>query len=154
HDQKLQIEFATLQFEFEFALCNLQFSICITYPRESSPLSPAGRGNRRMTGPPLRWRRLCVPKRGHRPEEYEDAAAGDGRSGRFAVADGATESAFAGDWSRLLAEAFVRDSVLVKGWPNWLPEVRNRWLEAVGKRDLPWYLEEKFAQGAFATLLG
>jgi hypothetical protein len=95
-----------------------------------------------------------VPKRGHRPEENEDAAAGDGGRGRFAVADGATESAFAGDWSRLLAEAFVRDSVLERGWPDWLPPVRQQWLETVGGRDLPWYLEEKFKQGAFATFLG
>jgi hypothetical protein len=95
-----------------------------------------------------------VPKRGHRPEEYEDAAAGDGGRGRFAVADGATESAFAGDWSRLLAEAFVRDSIMERGWPEWLPAVRKQWLEAVGGRELPWYLEEKFAQGAFSTFLG
>ncbi len=103
---------------------------------------------------PLRWRRLTVPKRGHRPEENEDAAAGDGGRGRFAVADGATESAFAGDWSRLLAEAFVRDSIMERGWPDWLPPVRQQWLDTVGGRELPWYLEEKFEQGAFATLLG
>jgi hypothetical protein len=107
-----------------------------------------------MAQVPLRWRRLAVPKRGHRPEEYEDAAAGDGGRGRFAVADGATESAFAGDWSRLLAEAFVTEPVMDRGWPDWLPPVRGRWLETVGRRELPWYLEEKFAQGAFATLLG
>jgi hypothetical protein len=107
-----------------------------------------------MASAPLRWRRLSVPKRGHRPEEYEDAAAGDGGLGRFAVADGATESAFAGDWSRLLAEAFVRDSIMERGWPEWLPPVRKQWLETVGNRELPWYLEEKFAQGAFSTLLG
>src|SRR5207244_4452936 len=106
------------------------------------------------THPPLRWRQLAVPKRGHRPEEYEDAAAGDGSRGRFAVADGATESAFAGDWSRLLAEAFVLDSLVARGWKEWLPEVRRRWLEAVGSREMPWYLEEKSAQGAFATFLG
>jgi hypothetical protein len=103
---------------------------------------------------PLRWRKLAVAKRGHRPDEDEDAAAGDGARGRFAVADGATESAFAGDWSRLLAEAFVLDPLLPAGWKAWLPKVRGRWQENVGARDMPWYLEEKAEQGAFAAFLG
>ena len=48
----------------------------------------------------LQWQSLSLPKRGHSPEEYEDALAGDPRSGRFAVADGASESSFAGLWAR------------------------------------------------------
>ena len=89
---------------------------------------------------PLRWRKLSVPKRGHRSDEYEDAAVGDGGRGRFAVADGATESAFAGDWARLLAESFVREPAFERGWGEWLPTCGAR-LEA-GGRELPWYLEE------------
>ncbi len=104
--------------------------------------------------PPLKWQILRVPKRGHKIEEYEDAAAGHGLSGRFAVADGATESAFAGSWARALAEAFVNGPMATSGWAAWLPEVRSRWLNEVGEQELPWYLEEKFEQGAFATLLG
>lgn len=107
-----------------------------------------------MPAAPLRWRKFSLPKRGHRPDEYEDAAVGDGGRGRFAITDGATESAFAGDWARLLAEAFVREPAFERRWDDWLPAVRTRWLEAVGARELPWYLEEKLAQGAFATLLG
>ena len=49
-----------------------------------------------------------VVRRGHRPEEYEDAFASDDAAGRYAVADGDTESCFAGLWARLLAEGFVR----------------------------------------------
>jgi len=50
-----------------------------------------------MTKPGLhRWRALGLPKRGHSAEEYEDAFAGDPKVGRFAVADGASESSFAG----------------------------------------------------------
>jgi hypothetical protein len=103
---------------------------------------------------PLIWRILRVPKRGHTLEEYEDAAAGHGLLGRFAVADGATESAFAGPWASALAEAFVQNPVSPGGWAGWLPEVRRRWLKEVGDQELPWYLEEKFQQGAYATLLG
>ena len=106
------------------------------------------------TARPLLWRILRVPKRGHTLEEYEDAAAGHGLSGRFAVADGATESAFAGPWARALAEAFVQGPVAAGGWAGWLPDVRQRWLNEIGSPELPWYLEEKFQQGAFATLLG
>ena len=52
-----------------------------------------------------------LPKHGHTAEEYEDAtaepvAAGDGTV-RVAVADGATESAFAGAWARTLVEEFL-----------------------------------------------
>src|SRR5262245_11739822 len=104
--------------------------------------------------PPLKWQILCVPKRGHKMEEYEDAAAGHGLAGRFAVADGATESAFAGSWARALAEAFVQGPVAAGGWARWLPDVRRRWLKEIDGKELPWYLEEKFQQGAFATLLG
>jgi len=104
--------------------------------------------------PPLRWQILKVPKRGHKIEEYEDAAAGHGLSGRFAVADGATESAFAGSWARALAEAFVQGPIAAGGWAGWLPDVRKRWLKEIDGQELPWYLEEKFQQGAFATLLG
>jgi hypothetical protein len=49
-----------------------------------------------------------VVRRGHGPEEYEDAAAADDAAGRYAVTDGATESCFAGLWARLLAEGFLR----------------------------------------------
>jgi len=107
-----------------------------------------------MNPPPLRWRLLSAPKRGHKLDEYEDAAVGDGGRGRFAVADGATESAFAGDWARILTETFVREPAFERPWSDWLPGPRGRWIEAVGGRELPWYLEEKFHQGAFATLLG
>src|SRR3954471_6828632 len=98
---------------------------------------------------PFRWRALRLPKRGHTPEEYEDAFAADPAAGRFAVADGASESAFAGEWARLLAEPYVAASGPGTGW---LEGARDRWVAALAGRELPWYLEEKFEQGAYATL--
>jgi hypothetical protein len=92
-----------------------------------------------------------LPRRGHTAAECEDAFAGDPHAGRFAVADGATESAFAGAWAGLLAEGCVRNA---SPWHHWLPEARARWQEALGGRELPWYAETKAADGAFATLLG
>jgi hypothetical protein len=103
--------------------------------------------------PPLRWQTLWLPKRGHAVEEYEDAHAGDGGSGRFAVADGAAESSFAGLWARLLVENFVRPATPVPE-NDWLAPLRESWARAVGGRELPWYAETKVQEGAFATFLG
>ncbi|MCC6416699.1 MAG: protein phosphatase 2C domain-containing protein [Gemmataceae bacterium] len=108
-----------------------------------------------QAAPPLFCQTLAVPKAGHRVEEYEDAAAGDVRRGRFAVADGATESSFAALWAQLLGAEFV--AAPADGfapWSDWLPPLRRRWTDQVGARALPWYAEMKLQQGAFATFLG
>jgi hypothetical protein len=97
------------------------------------------------------WRAFHLPREGHTPTEYEDAFAGDPARGRFAVADGASESAFAGDWARLLVQAYVRRP---GPWSAWLPAVRRRWHRQGQKRELPWYAEAKFQEGAYAALLG
>ena len=104
--------------------------------------------------PSLTWASRAVPKGGCTAAECEDASAADPDAARFAVADGASESAFAGEWALLLAEAYVADPPGSDGWPAWLAPVRKRWLARVGGRAMPWYLEEKFDAGAFATLLG
>ncbi len=98
--------------------------------------------------PPISCRVLHQPKHGHSADEYEDAFAADPQAGRFAVADGASESSFAGLWARLLVEGFVQAA------PNWLEAVRRTWAARVDGASLPWYAEAKRADGAFATLLG
>src|SRR5262245_28195785 len=103
------------------------------------------------TPPPLRWQALHLPKRGHSAQEYEDAFAADCAAGRFALADGVSESSFAREWAGLLVESFVRSP---GRWSEWLPGARQRWREQVGGRELPWYAEFKLEQGAHATLLG
>jgi hypothetical protein len=103
--------------------------------------------------PVLRWHVLSVPKHGHTDDEYEDAWAADPASGRFAVADGATESSFAALWARLLAEAFLTASTPADS-SAWLDEPRRRWAAEVMGLELPWFAEMKRDQGAFATLLG
>jgi hypothetical protein len=107
------------------------------------------------SGEQIRCVAFCEPKHGSGPEEYEDAWAGNLAVGRFAVADGATESSYAGLWARMLVEEFVSTACLEPAtWSTWLPEVQTRWEEAVGKQPLPWYAEIKWQQGAFATFLG
>src|SRR5690242_16921574 len=101
--------------------------------------------------PVLCWQPFRLPRRGYSADEYEDAFAGDDRTGRFAVADGATESSFAAAWARLLVEEYVRTPTR---WSSWLPAVRRRWAAGVEGRPLPWYAEAKAEEGAYATLLG
>jgi len=104
------------------------------------------------TDPPC-WQVLSCPKEGHTDAEYEDAWAGDASRGRFALADGASESAFAGLWARLLTQGF-----LSAGRPRdlgaWLSDARQRWSEEVMNLELPWYAEMKRSEGSFATFLG
>lgn len=102
----------------------------------------------------IRWRSFALHKEGNSPEEYEDAFAGDPKTGRFAVADGAAESSFARYWARLLVESFVasRERKTSTGWQ--LPALQQRWAKEVDKLQLDWFGEEKRTLGAFATFLG
>lgn len=96
-----------------------------------------------------------LAKRGNEPDEYEDAYAVDSSRGRFAIADGATESSFVREWTQLLVEKFVELPVRwQRRWRDWLPPLQQCWIEDIGSRDLPWFSEGKVAQGAFATFLG
>jgi len=100
--------------------------------------------------------RACwLAKRGNSPEEYEDAFAADDVAGRYAIADGATESSFSGLWARLLVDQFVQDS---GGdplrWTERLPALQDQLHTHISRRPLPWYAEAQLLQGSFATLLG
>jgi hypothetical protein len=100
-------------------------------------------------------REFWVPRRGNRPEEYEDAFATNLRAGRFAVADGATESSFAALWARLLVEDFVQNAAADSaGWESRLAELQKQWHASVWRPDLPWNVEDKLLRGAFSTFLG
>src|SRR5262245_52511752 len=111
-----------------------------------------------MAAPGLALRHTCfrLPRKGHPGDECQDAAAGDAERGRFAVADGATESAHAGLWARLLVETFVAARNGADGMP-WLGEAQQRWAVITRRRpgdpEPPWYLETGLRQGAFATFL-
>jgi hypothetical protein len=100
------------------------------------------------------WR----PKAGHRADEYEDAAAVSANTfpTYAAIADGATESAFARRWAQLLVrgcvEAQVASAAELKGQ---LPAWQTAWHEAVAARttEAPWYAAAKAEEGAYAALL-
>lgn len=99
-------------------------------------------------------------KIGSSPEEYEDAfwpeaAATFARDGRFAVADGATESSYSRHWAQLLVGAvggqgYTRRETLIRH----LDELRTEWSTAHVNPSQPWYVAQKLELGAFAALLG
>jgi hypothetical protein len=101
-----------------------------------------------------------LPKRGNTAEEYEDAywptepVDFASECFRFAVADGATETSFAGAWAKVLARAYCRDQLSEKKIRRLLPRLEKEWQVSIGNGSLPWYAEQKLSQGAFATLLG
>jgi len=103
---------------------------------------------------PIKWRAFALPKRGHKAEEYEDAYAGDAKVGRFAVADGASESSFANRWAKLLVDAFVHADKEAESEWSWLDRPQQRWSAEVDGQQLAWYADEKRQLGAHATLLG
>jgi hypothetical protein len=103
---------------------------------------------------PLRFHVVHAPKAGNTEAEYEDAFAALPERGRFAVADGASESSFAQRWAELLVQEFV-----ARPWKSgrdeaWLGPLQKKWAGEVDALALPWYAAEKRAQGAYATFLG
>lgn len=109
----------------------------------------------------LRARTFSAPKSGHTAEEYEDAAAGpaaapDGTT-RLALADGATESAFAGLWAQTLVASFVApESAVPETFGEFLHRARRAFGEAIAEREagLSWYASAKAEEGAHAAFLG
>ncbi len=103
---------------------------------------------------PMTWQAFHLPKRGNTSEEYEDAYAANPEAGRVGIADGASESSFAGLWARLLVEGFSNGQAKPDGGRGWLNALQQRWSATVDGPSLPWYAEIKREEGAFATFLG
>src|SRR5260370_10053493 len=104
-----------------------------------------------MVPPPEVFR---VPKDGSSWAEYEDAIAWSRRRRRFAVADGASASAFARRWAHLLVQAYVGGRLSAEGIEEDLAPLQVRWTEIVEQKNLPWYALEQVRRGAFAALVG
>ena len=109
----------------------------------------------------MKTRVFWVPKGRASPDEHEDAfafsehgAPVSGAPFRLAVADGATEAAFARRWAQLLAEGFITHGADVLA--EKLPAVQDEWQTSVDSQSgtFPWYTAAKAEAGAFAALLG
>jgi hypothetical protein len=91
------------------------------------------------------------PKPDGTPESCEDAwgpeaADGDFERFRCAVADGASTSAFARDWARILVRDFIAEVALESSQASWQAGIADS--------DGPWWLSHKVAEGAHAAFLG
>jgi serine/threonine protein phosphatase PrpC len=95
-----------------------------------------------------------LAKDGSTRAEYEDAIAWSRRNRRFAVADGASASAFARLWAQLLVRAYVSGGLAAETIQADLAPLQQRWSADVERRDLPWYALEQARRGAFAALIG
>lgn len=108
--------------------------------------------------------KFATSKEGNSLDEYEDSSyilSKDSSKGHgiywYAVADGATESAFAKEWSRELAKAYCKDKLCNKNvFTNYLETVQANWQKGIDSNanSLPWYALEKAQSGAFSSLLG
>lgn len=101
----------------------------------------------------------AVPRSDSAPDASEDAAAvrGEDAPVRAAVADGATESVYAGRWARLLVEHLVAAEAGPRAaFSAATDRARADWQAAVDEAvaEQPWYVQSKVTEGAFATLLG
>lgn len=118
-----------------------------------------GRSALLMPAPSVSHRICAVPKAGGAAADYEDAAAiaDEGWPVCAAVADGATESIFAGPWAEMLAQGVVAanattEEAFVAAVPDW----RAQWRTDVAERasEGPWYVAAKADEGAYAAVLG
>jgi hypothetical protein len=98
----------------------------------------------------IKCKTLWLQKDNNAAEDYEDSAypkeflESDVPQFKCAIADGATESSFAGVWADILVEGLVFGSDL--------PALRKDFVVKVGTKSLPWYAEEKLQSGAFAAV--
>jgi hypothetical protein len=109
----------------------------------------------------IRYQGFSCPKEGCSDAQNDDAfmprkpTDGEFQSFRCAVADGATESLFAGGWARRIAWAFERGRLEPQGpRDETLRRLQQRWTTFLGLKDLPWYAAAKAEKGSFTTLLG
>jgi hypothetical protein len=100
------------------------------------------------------WISATLPKAGNRPEENEDAFAASPATGRFAVADGASEGWESGKWAAHLASAYIKKPPNPTNFDAWLTAIRGRWKIPTQAGPAPWYAEMKQQAGSYSTLLG
>jgi hypothetical protein len=111
-----------------------------------------------MATPTVHSRTLALPKAGAGPDAYEDAAQvrAEAWPVRAAVADGATESVFAGTWAEILVGAGTGEALTTDRLREGLPDWQRAWAARCDAQAAaaPWYVRAKADEGAFATLLG
>ncbi len=103
------------------------------------------------------------PKDPERPWEWEDSAACSVRSGRFAVADGATQAYRSGEWAGLLTEAYITSFPAPDGLSgpqrkkvirDWFGDQVRTWRECAPSATTWWAKDAEREQPPSATFAG
>ncbi|HAF29437.1 MAG TPA: hypothetical protein DCG75_10360 [Bacteroidales bacterium] len=105
---------------------------------------------------------ILIPKQGNSEQECEDCISIKATKEqnkklrlRVAIADGATESSFAKEWSNLLTKSFDKFKLPLKETLlNKLTDLRKKQEVLLKDIELPWYAQEKAENGAFSAFLG
>lgn len=96
-------------------------------------------------------------KAGNKPEETEDSLSINLEKLKFAIADGASDSIFSGQWASSLTNEFVNNDGDVKiqnDVSQFIKDSRERWYESINWKGLKWNVKNKAVRGAYATFLG
>jgi hypothetical protein len=73
---------------------------------------------------------------------------------KFALSDGASESYFSKEWSKLLVSNFKSKCFNRDKLPDTIKRISETWKLLATSKPLPWYAEMKAEIGSFATFLG
>lgn len=98
-----------------------------------------------------------MPKSGLDAFECEDAIGINETSGRFAIADGATEAFDSQSWARLLVDDWVRlapEAGTPESFWSFVTRQSQSLHDSWSKLQLSWYAEEKAQTGSFAAFIG
>ncbi|NJK59502.1 MAG: hypothetical protein HC918_03565 [Oscillatoriales cyanobacterium SM2_1_8] len=93
-------------------------------------------------------------KGGNDPQDCEDVCGWDTATGRYALADGATESSFAQEWGEMLVAGFLAAPRFAVEVGPWVRPLQRQWAEHLQGRSLSWFAKRKAQLGAHATFLG
>lgn len=85
------------------------------------------------------------------PELNEDSVEIDIASHRVAVSDGASESFDSRNWSRIIAQFFIKTPRVDD---EWITGVINEYLFHQAEAEFTWSQQAAFERGSFATLIG
>ncbi|MCL6014621.1 MAG: hypothetical protein M1323_03225 [Candidatus Thermoplasmatota archaeon] len=96
-------------------------------------------------------------KSGNNPEETEDSLSINLEKLKFAIADGASDSIFSGQWAFALTNEFVNnngDEKIKNDIGQFIQDSRKMWYESINWKGLKWNVKNKAVRGAYSTFLG
>lgn len=110
----------------------------------------------------LRVKSFITHKESETSANCEDALAENDSIGRYAIADGTSQSFFPKQWAELLVNHFCETTALSldrKNWKEWITPIQQEWYQQVEKRVNKlkrFYLSDRFDAGeaAASTFVG